>query len=54
MKYLLIIISFFIITACSSDQDKYELKSPCVAADTTDKTIDAPCQRRRLLLNNVS
>ena len=45
MKYVYVILVLLMVQGCAEDDgEKYELKSPCVSADTDN---DAPCQKRR-------
>jgi hypothetical protein len=46
MRYLFLILSVLLLQSCfKNDPEKYELKSPCVAADNPEHS-GAPCQRR--------
>jgi hypothetical protein len=52
MKYVVLLLMVFFVQGCAEESaEKYELKSPCVSADT-DK--DAPCQRRRPVNQGIS
>ncbi|MDA0781472.1 MAG: DUF2706 domain-containing protein [Rickettsiales bacterium] len=44
MKYIYVVLMLLFIQGCAKDDSaKYDLKSPCVSADTDN---DAPCQKR--------
>lgn len=47
---LSLLFSFFGLTGCSytDQEEKYELKSPCVAAEVLQHTSPSPCVRRPL------
>jgi len=52
MRYLLVILMVFVVQGCArTNHEKYDLKSPCVAAET-DK--EAPCQKRRPVNQGIS
>jgi hypothetical protein len=54
MKYLLVIMSVFLLQGCAADSDeKYDLKSPCVSADQDGGKAN-PCQRRRPVNQGIS
>jgi uncharacterized lipoprotein YajG len=43
-KYLVLLCAVVMLAACRSDPNKYELKSPCVSADSDSHV--GPCQKR--------
>ena len=52
MKYFVVLFVALFLQGCVDDSaKKYELKSPCVAADTDN---DAPCQKRRPVNQGIS
>lgn len=50
MYKMLILIILFLSSCTNYDEEKYELKSPCVADDTnnTEQSTPKPCIRRKI------
>lgn len=54
MKFLFIVVSVLLLQSCAQGSaEKYDLKSPCVSADTGDGKAN-PCQRRRPVNQDIS
>lgn len=51
MRVFLILLSLVILQNCQSDPTKYELKSPCVSADSNGAQV--PCKRRPIAGNRI-
>ena len=48
MKNFLLILMSVLISSCAQDsQEKYDLKSPCVAAEIESTNFDTPCTDRQ-------
>lgn len=51
MRIFLVILSLLVLQSCQSDPEKYELKSPCVSADSPSAQV--PCVRRPIPGNQI-
>jgi len=51
MRILILLLGVIALQSCTSDPMKYELKSPCVSADSD--SAAAPCTRRPIAGNQL-